>query len=42
MGAVELKFNGTFEKDQVLKDFQCPQCRQFLTEQDISQKNYNL
>jgi len=42
MGAVGLKFNGTFAKDQVLKDFQCPQCRQFLTEKDISEKNYQL
>lgn len=42
MGAVELKFHGTFAKDNYLKDFQCPQCRQFLTEQDISEKNYQL
>jgi len=42
MGAVELKFNGTFEKDQSLKDFQCPHCQQPISEQDISEKNYTL
>jgi hypothetical protein len=42
MGAVELKFNGTFAKDQYLKDFRCPQCQQAISEQDISEKNYQL
>ena len=42
MGAVELKFDGTFAKDQVLKDFSCWQCKQAISEQDISQKNYQL
>jgi len=42
MGAVELKFDGTFEKDQVLKDFSCWQCKQAISEQDIQQKNYQL
>jgi len=42
MGAVELKFNGFFEKYDHLKDFQCPQCRQFISEQDIEKKNYML
>ena len=42
MGAVELKFDGTFEKDQVLKDFSCSNCKQAISEQDIQQKNYQL
>jgi hypothetical protein len=42
MGAVELKFHGTFAKDNYLKDFQCPQCQQPISEQDIAQKNYTL
>jgi len=42
MGAELLKFDGTFEKDQYLKDFQCPQCQQTISEQDIAEKNYNL
>jgi hypothetical protein len=42
MGAVELKFNGTFAQDQILKDFKCPQCQQAISEQDISEKNYQL
>jgi hypothetical protein len=42
MGAVELKFNGTFAKDQSLKDFQCPHCQQPISEQDITEKNYTL
>ena len=42
MGAELLKFSGFFEKDQYLKDFQCPQCRQPISEQDIKQKNYML
>ena len=37
-----LKFAGTFAKDQYLKDFQCPQCRQYISEQDIEKKNYML
>jgi len=42
MGAVELKFDGTFAKDNYLKDFRCPNCRQCISEQDITEKNYNL
>lgn len=42
MGAVELKFNGTFAKDQFLKDFSCSNCQQAISEQDIEQKNYAL
>ncbi|RHZ36126.1 hypothetical protein [endosymbiont GvMRE of Glomus versiforme] len=42
MRAELLKFTGTFEKNHYLKDFQCPQCRQPITEQDITEKNYQL
>jgi transcription initiation factor IIE alpha subunit len=42
MGAELLKFTGTFEKTHYLKEFQCPQCRQPITEQDITEKNYQL
>ena len=42
MGAELLKFTGTFEKSNYLKDFQCPQCQQYLTEEDIATKNYQL
>ncbi len=42
MGAVELKFSGFFEKYDYLKDFQCPQCRQYISEEDIEKKNYML
>jgi hypothetical protein len=42
MGAEILKFDGTFEKDNYLKDFSCPHCQQQITEQDISEKNYRL
>jgi hypothetical protein len=42
MGAELLKFNGTFAKDQILKDFKCPQCKQAISEQDITEKNYQL
>ena len=42
MGAELLKFKGTFEKDQVLKDFSCWQCKQAISEQDITEKNYQL
>jgi len=42
MGAVELKFSGSFEKDQYLKEFQCPYCDKFITDNDISENNYRL
>jgi len=42
MGAIELKFNGFFEKSNYLKDFQCSQCQQTITEQDIAERNYQL
>ena len=42
MGAVELKFSGTFAKTDYLKEFSCTYCQHYLTEQDISQGNYRL
>ena len=42
MGAVELKFNGSFERSQYLKDFQCPYCDKFINDKDISENNYRL
>jgi len=42
MGAVELKFQGTFNKSDYLKEFSCAYCQHYLTEQDISQSNYRL
>jgi hypothetical protein len=42
MGSELLKFTGTFAKDQVLKDFSCPRCKQPISEQDLSEKNYQL
>ena len=42
MGAVELKFNGSFERSEYLKDFQCPYCDKFITDKDISENNYRL
>jgi hypothetical protein len=30
MGAVELKFSGSFERSEHLKDFQCPCCDKFI------------
>ena len=42
MGAVELKFQGTFNKSDYLKEFFCAYCQQYLTEQDISKGNYRL
>ena len=42
MGAVELKFSGSFERSEYLKDWQCPYCDKFITEQDISESNYRL
>ena len=42
MSAVELKFAGSFEKSHYLKDWQCPNCDKFITDNDISEKNYSL
>jgi len=42
MASIELKFSGTFQKDDYLKEFSCAYCQHYLTEQDISQGNYRL
>lgn len=42
MSAIELKFQGTFNKSDYLKEFSCVGCQQYITEQDISQGNYRL
>lgn len=42
MGAVELKFQGTFNKSDYLQEFSCGYCQQAITEQEISQGNYRL
>lgn len=42
MGAELLKFDGTFEKSQHLKDFQCSDCGLFIDDKDIEQRNYQL
>ncbi|CAG8459709.1 6982_t:CDS:2, partial [Racocetra persica] len=40
--AVELKFQGTFNKSDYLQEFSCGICQQYITEQDICQSNYRL
>ena len=42
MATIELKFQGTFNKSDYLKEFSCGHCQQYITEQDISQGNYRL
>jgi hypothetical protein len=42
MGAELLKFTGFFDNRELLKDFCCWQCKQPISEQDISEKNYQL
>ena len=42
MGAVKLKFSGSFERSQYLKEFCCPYCDKFITDKDISESNYRL
>jgi len=42
MASIELKFQGTFNKSDYLKDFSCGHCQQYLSEKDISQGNYRL
>ncbi|CAJ0746960.1 20993_t:CDS:2 [Entrophospora sp. SA101] len=42
MASIELKFSGTFQKDDYLKDFSCGYCQQYLSKKDISQGNYRL
>ncbi|CAI2192935.1 12677_t:CDS:2, partial [Funneliformis geosporum] len=42
MASIELKFQGTFNKSDYLREFSCGSCQQYLTEQDISIGNYRL
>jgi hypothetical protein len=42
MSAIELKFSGTFNNSDYLKDFSCAGCQQYITEQDILKGNYRL
>ena len=42
MSSIELKFQGTFNKSDYLKEFSCVGCHQYITEYDISQGNYRL
>jgi len=42
MGAELLKFTGFFDNRKLLKDFSCWQCQQPISEQDLSERNYNL
>ena len=42
MASIELKFQGTFNKSDYLKEFSCGYCQQTITEQDISRGNYRL
>jgi len=42
MSTVELKFEGTFESSNYLKDFQCVNCNHYLSDKDIAESNYSL
>ncbi|CAJ0902131.1 4487_t:CDS:2 [Entrophospora sp. SA101] len=42
MASIELKFSGTFQKDDYLQEFSCVGCQQYLSEKDISKGNYRL
>jgi hypothetical protein len=42
MSSIELKFQGTFNKSDYLKEFSCVGCQHYLTEQDILKSNYRL
>ena len=42
MASIELKFQGTFNKSDYLKEFSCVGCQQTITEQEISKGNYRL
>ena len=42
MSSIELKFSGTFNKSDYLKEFSCGYCQHYLTEQDISKGDYRL
>jgi hypothetical protein len=38
MGVELLKFSGFFDNRELLKDFSCPQCKQVISERDITEK----
>ena len=42
MSAVELRFNGTLESSNYLKDFEYANCDKFITDSDIEESNYRL
>ena len=42
MASIELKFSGTFNRSDYLKEFSCGYCQQYITEQDILKGNYRL
>ena len=42
MSAIELKFNGSLERSNYLKDFECANCDKFITDSDIEENNYRL
>jgi len=42
MASIELKFQGTFNKSDYLKEFCCGYCQHYITEQDILKGNYRL
>ena len=42
MSAIELKFEGTFESSNYLKDFECCNCYKSITNSDIEENNYRL
>ena len=42
MASIELKFQGTFNKSDYLKELSCVGCQQYITEQDILRGNYRL
>jgi len=42
MATIELKFLGTFNNSDYLKEFCCVFCQHYLTEQDILKGNYRL
>jgi hypothetical protein len=42
MASIELKFSGTFNKSDYLKEFSCVGCQQTITEQEILKGNYRL
>jgi hypothetical protein len=42
MASIELKFSGTFQKDNYLQEFSCGICQQAITEQDILKGNYRF